>query len=258
MNGTMRWIFGSVLVITMGAAGGMIASTCVASRAYQAKQEVIERRDQTLQVTGSARKRIKSDLAVWTISVTGTAKELPEAYAILNDGCGRIATFLANHKFASDEIAPGSISTETLYKFETIGTLKDTRVQTHEVEGYTLHRSYTITTQNVEMIAGPSSEITALLKDGVKLTSCAPQFYYSKIGELKVEMLGEASKDARTRADQIVNNAGSTITDVRHARMGVLQITQPNSTDVSDSGIYDTSTIEKDVTAVVSLTFGLK
>lgn len=44
---------------------------------------------------------------------------------------------------------------------------------------------------------------------------------------------------------------------VRNARMGVLQIVRPELTEVSSGGIYDTSTIEKDVTAVVSLTFGL-
>ncbi len=54
-------------------------------------------------------------------------------------------------------------------------------------------------------------------------------------------MIGEASRDARTRADQVVGNAGCAIAEVRHARMGVLQITQPNSTDVSDTGIYDTT-----------------
>ena len=36
--------------------------------------------------------------------------------------------------------------------------------------------------------------------------------------------------------------------------MGVMQITRPNSTDVRDEGINDDSSIEKDVTAVVSLT----
>jgi hypothetical protein len=44
---------------------------------------------------------------------------------------------------------------------------------------------------------------------------------------------------------------------VRDAKTGVFQITSRNSTDVSDSGIYDTSSIDKDITAVVSVTFGI-
>ena len=71
-------------------------------------------------------------------------------------------------------------------------------------------------------------------------------------------MIGEASKDARQRADQIVTHAGCSIGEVRVARMGVLQITRPECTEVSSSGIYDTSTIDKDVNSVVSLTFALE
>ena len=36
-----------------------------------------------------------------------------------------------------------------------------------------------------------------------------------------------------------------------------IQITPRNSTDVSDYGIYDTTSLEKDITAVVSMIFGL-
>jgi hypothetical protein len=45
---------------------------------------------------------------------------------------------------------------------------------------------------------------------------------------------------------------------VRDAKTGVFQITSRNSTDVSDWGIYDTSSIDKDITAVVSVTFGIE
>jgi hypothetical protein len=40
--------------------------------------------------------------------------------------------------------------------------------------------------------------------------------------------------------------------------VGVFQITARNSTEVSDSGIYDTSSLEKDITAVVPLSFAVK
>ena len=48
--------------------------------------------------------------------------------------------------------------------------------------------------------------------------------------------------------------AGCRVGEVRTARMGVLQVTQPDSTETTGGGVYDTSTIEKDVCAVVSLT----
>ena len=74
---------------------------------------------------------------------------------------------------------------------------------------------------------------------------------------MKIQLLGEATKDARARADEIARNSGCRLGEVRRVQMGVIQITQPNSTEVSGGGMYDTSTIEKDVSVVVSLTLGL-
>jgi hypothetical protein len=90
------------------------------------------------------------------------------------------------------------------------------------------------------------------------IESSPPQYYYTKIGDLKIEMLGEASKDAKERAERIASSTGNSIGSVKSARMGVLQITAADSTDVSDSGTYDTSTIEKDMTAVVNISFAVR
>jgi uncharacterized protein len=110
----------------------------------------------------------------------------------------------------------------------------------------------------LDVVAGAAAEVTELIKDNVLVVSAAPEYHYTKLSDLKIQMIGEASKDARARAEQIALNAGCALTEVRNARMGVLQITTPNSTEVSDSGINDTSTIDKDVMSVVSLTIGLE
>ena len=248
----------AVVILTVGGAGGLISTAVVASRAYQSKFEYTDKKEQTLQVTGSARKRIHSDLTVWRIRISSDAKDLAEAYKSLKDGDEKVNAFLAKHKFLPAEIAAQAVQTETVYKVEWKGKDNAEKHETHDVESYTLSRYYTVTTPRVEAVAGPAAAVTELIEQGVKIVSDAPSFYYSKIADLKVEMIGGASRDARARADQLVSNAGCTIAEVRHARMGVLQITQPNSTDVSDTGIYDTSTIEKDVTSVVALTLGIR
>ena len=78
--------------------------------------------------------------------------------------------------------------------------------------------------------------------DGVNVASQHPEYYYTKAADLKVQLLGAATKDARARADEIAANSGSRVTEVRRAQMGIVQITQPNSTDVSAGGMYDTTT----------------
>jgi hypothetical protein len=51
---------------------------------------------------------------------------------------------------------------------------------------------------------------------------------------------------------------GLTVLAIALVLTGFYQVTPRNSTEVSDYGINDTSTREKDVTAVVSVTFGLE
>ena len=70
--------------------------------------------------------------------------------------------------------------------------------------------------------------------------------------------LAAATTDARRRADILVRGLGGSLGGMRSSSLGVFQITPRNSTDVSDYGINDTSTRDKQVTAVVSATFDVK
>ncbi len=71
------------------------------------------------------------------------------------------------------------------------------------------------------------------------------------------EITGVADHSARLRAKVIVKATGSSLGSLRGVDVGVFQVTSPNSTEVEDYGVYDTSTLDKDVTAVVNVTFGV-
>lgn len=90
------------------------------------------------------------------------------------------------------------------------------------------------------------------------LDSAPARYLYTKLADLKVNMLAEATKDATSRAQQIAGNSGASLGPVREARMGVMQINPIHSNSVSDSGNNDTSSYEKEITAVVSAKFALK
>jgi hypothetical protein len=78
---------------------------------------------------------------------------------------------------------------------------------------------------------------------------------YTKIADLKVTMLAEATKDARKRAEMIAENAGNTLGKLKYADMGVIQITPLYSNEVSDYGMNDTYSLEKEITAIVHCEF---
>ncbi len=207
--------------------------------------------DEAITVTGSAKKRIKSDLVVWSAGVSAQSAQLTDAYRQLSESVPRIKQYLVSKGIPEDQMTVSSITTTTLKKQDSNGN------DTSEITGYTLRQEVEVRSKDVDKVAQIAREATELINQGILVESNPPRFYYTLIGDLKIEMLGEAAKDAKLRAEKIAASTGNSIGAVRSARMGVLQITAADSTEVSDSGIYDTGTIDKDMTAVVNVSFAV-
>lgn len=207
--------------------------------------------DEAITVTGSAKKRIKSDLVVWSAEISYQAGQISDAYSRISGDIPKVKQYLIGKGIAEAQITVSSISTTNLKRMNENG------VETSEISGYILRQRLEIRSNDVDKVAQIAREATELINQGIMLESMAPQFYYTGIGDLKIEMLGEAARDAKARAERIAASTGDRVGTVRNARMGVMQITAADSTEVSDSGIYDTSTIEKDVTAVLNVSFAV-
>jgi len=207
--------------------------------------------DEAIAVTGSARKRIKSDLVVWSAGISSEAPQLAEAYRQTTESIPRVKQYLISKGIPDNQITISSITTTTLKKRDNEGN------ELSEITGYTLSQQVEVRSTDVDKIEQIAREATELINQGILLQSNAPQYSYTKIGDLKIEMLGEAAKDAKVRAEKIADSTGNKIGAVRSARMGVMQITAADSTEVSDGGISDTSSIDKDVTAVVNISFAV-
>jgi uncharacterized protein len=241
-------VLGAVAVLVAGGAGGLVASTWVASNAYRARWEMSAESERTMTVTGSSRKRIQADVATWSIRVEGSGADIKSAFARNKEGVVAVQEFLAASGVKAEEIALAAVSTQTHHPRDKEGH------ELPEITGYTLRRDFTVRSTDVARIDRISGGVTELLERGIEVATDRPEFTCSKIAGMKVDLLGDATADARRRADTIAGEAGFRVGEVRTARMGVLQVTQPDSTETSGEGVYDTSTIEKDVTAVVALT----
>jgi hypothetical protein len=211
----------------------------------------VSRSSVTITVTGSASKEIRSDLAVWRGSFSNESATLTEAYSKLQSTNSKVKQYLVSKGFPEDKIVFSSINTTTLYQRDFQGN------QTNTVIGYRLSQDVSIESNDVDKIDRLSREATELINQGIEMNSYPPEFFYTKLSDLKIEMIGLASKDAKTRAEQIAASTDNEVGDVRSSRMGVIQINAKNSTEVSDYGINDTSSLEKVITAVVTISFSI-
>jgi hypothetical protein len=125
------------------------------------------------------------------------------------------------------------------------------------VTGYKLTRSFEVRSARVAAVAEIVQDSQTLLAKGVPLQAQPPQYVYTKLAGLRPKLLADATRDALGRAKVLVDATGGRLGGLRDVNVGVFQVTAPNSTDVSDYGVYDTSTLRKDVTAVVNVSFAL-
>ncbi len=243
--------FLSAVAIALGLAG----STYIAATSWKDVRKKPEKNN--IRITGSARKRIVSDLIQWSSSVEAQGADRTAAYVALKGGTEKVVAFLKAQGVKADEIQTESASISE--EFETIredkvlpGTNVPLRTERKESKGFKATQVVSVSSTDVAQIEKVSREITTLLEQGVDVSSHEPSYYYTRLGELKLEMLAEAAKDARARAENILSSAGNTrVGKLVYADMGIININAANSTETSNEGNNDTSSRDKDIITIV-------
>ena len=202
-------------------------------------------------VKGFAQRGVRSDFVIWTGSLTARSQEMAKAYEKIEANLARVIAFLAAKGIAREQIAVSPVSIRARFRQGGQGYL------TNEIELYELGQTLTLSSKDVATVETVSKEVTGLIREGVELVSNAPRFYYTGLDDLKIEMLGAAAADAKLRAAEIADKTGAKLGKLSSASQGVFQITPAHSTEISGEGMYDTSSIEKTVRAVVTLSFAL-
>ncbi|HRP02839.1 MAG TPA: SIMPL domain-containing protein [Candidatus Kapabacteria bacterium] len=203
-------------------------------------------------VKGYAEKNVKSDYAVWRIIVNANSTVLSETFSILKQNKERVYKFLKDNNIPNEQMGETSLFTETISNYDR------NDMPTGAAKAYRMNQSIVINSKDLDKIQQLSLQINDLLSEGIDINSNPPEFYVSDLGKYKVEMLGEALKDAKLRAEAMASKTNNSIGSIADAQQGVFQITAVNSNEVSDWGINDISSIEKTIKSVVDATFFLK
>jgi len=210
------------------------------------------RETKAIAVTGSARKAIQSDLIVWNAKITSIDADLTKAYETLNNSTKRALEFVKGQGIPAEQISVSAVNTWKRRGRDEKGN------ETERVVSYELWQHIEISSNDVSRVSDVARRVTDLIKEGIVIESAAPSYIYTKLADLKVTMLAEATKDATTRAQQIAGNSGSKLGPILDARMGVMQINPAHAYEATGSGQNDTSSFEKEITAVVSARFSLE
>lgn len=200
-----------------------------------------------ISVTGSAYEIVKSDSGALGFEIVTKRANKQEAYKASQEQVKIVEKYLTDKGIKN--IERKTVNGYYNYKRDNNGSY------TNIPESYNLSQPYSISSDNVELIKEISNDITGLINQGVDINVYTPTYDYSKLPELKVTLLEKASTDARDRAKSMLKPTGNSVGQIKSVRMGVYQITPVDSTNVSDMGINDNTTIDKKVTAVANVSF---
>ncbi|WP_374948515.1 SIMPL domain-containing protein [Mucilaginibacter sp.] len=221
----------------------------IIGQAYKYRSKTME----TIVVTGLAEKDFNSDLIVWNGSYSRKSLDLKSAYASLKTDEDDIRNYLAKKGVAANEMVFSSVIINKEFSQHLDG---DGRNIGQEFSGYNLTQTVKVESANVDKIDKISREATELIQTGIEFNSSAPFFYNTKLNEVKMELLGKASADAKKRAETIAENAGSSLGKLKKATMGVFQITGKNSNeDYSYGGAFNTSNRNKTGSITIKMEF---
>ncbi len=212
------------------------------------------RGDDLIQVTGLGKKDFTSDLIVWSGSFTQKNFDLQSAYKALRQDQESIRKYLVGKGVEEEEMLFSSVEIQKEFDYS-----YDQNGNSHQTfTGYRLTQRVEIESGAVEKIEDISRQVTELINSGVEFYSNSPQYFYTGLSELKIEMISAATEDARLRAEKIAENAGAELGDLRQANMGIFQIIgQHSNEDYSWGGTFNTTSKMKTATITMKLQFGV-
>jgi hypothetical protein len=199
-------------------------------------------------VTGSAKTSAVADNAVWTLSVSLSSPTVGAAVKKVDADVAALSSYLTQGGIATDALTLGAVSTYANEEYVNGNS-------TGRILSYRASRDVTVRTSDVQLVSKLSQGIGSLLGTGINVNNYGPQYYISNLPELRPELMSEAMKDAKLRAESLTKAVGGSLGSLANVKAGPIQITTPDSTMTADYGAYDTSTINKTVSATVSVTF---
>lgn len=240
----------SVLIAIIAGVALILAAAAIGVSYYNTKKP-----QKTVSVVGLMEKDFTSDLIVWEFNYSVKDNEMKQSYSKIKAQNDIVKDYLKKYGIPDNEVDFRKITTQPKYNsFYANGRWNE------EFDGYEARQVVRIESRNVEKIEALTRDIAELYDQNIMIENNNPEYYYTKLSDLKLEMLAEASKNAKSRAEAITNNAGAKLGDLKSANMGVFQITKPNSSeeDYTWGGAFNTSSKEKRASINMRLTYYVK
>lgn len=207
--------------------------------------------------TGSASRDFEADLIVWRGSFSEYDRTMQSSFDRIKRDSEAIRKYLLDNGVKEDELVFSSI--EINRRYESIYNDEGNCVG-NEFAGYELYQTVTVTSSNIDNVEKISRDITELIETGIEFSSNSPEYYFTKLDELKLELIEAATENAKERIELMAEGSGSEVNELISSNLGVFQITAKNSgsEEYSYGGNFNISSREKTASITVRLNYSAK
>jgi uncharacterized protein len=236
---------------------GILLAIGMASAAFilgvQAKRAVSGQ--QSITVKGLAEKPIQADSAEWSINVGVTAETQAEALQAVAEERKVVEAFLTKQGLSAET---WSVDVESINPHYEEIFIKDMPRQVQK--GFDAYQNIRVASKDLAKITSANKAFLQLKADNHPVSAQPPNYLVSDLESVKMSLIADATKNARTRATEFVKQDGVKVGVMKSASQGAFYILPVGgeASDDSYGGVYDKSTIDKMARVVVTIVYNIE
>jgi hypothetical protein len=230
-NKTSALILGVFVFLGLSALGYLLGNAAIEFKQF----------DRSVTVKGLSEREYPADIVIWPIQFTTASNDLESLYNAIELSTTKIVSFLGNKGISTDEITLSSpaITDKSAQQYG-----NNTRAEFR----YTAIQTVTVYSKNIEVVRGVMGSLSQLGKQGIVITggdyNSQPDYIFTRLNEVKPEMIEEATKKAREVAEKFASDSQSSLGKIKRASQGQFSISARDRNNPHIKKIRVVSTVE--------------
>ena len=210
---------------------------------YQLSESIVyvKSLERTIVVKGLSEREVRADIAIWPITFSEAGNDLAQLFSDIQQKNDQIFDFLTGQGFNKEEIsvsAPGILDKQA----QGYGGSEKLKFR------YSGSSTITVYTGNVDHVRTAMRELVKLGKAGIAISGqnyqTQTEFLFTKLNEIKPQMIEEATKNARKVAEKFAKDSRSKLGKIKKATQGQFSISNRDSNTPYIKKVRVVSTIE--------------
>lgn len=233
LDRTAALILGAALLFGLASLGYLLRDAALSFKALE----------RTVTVKGLSEREVAANIAAWPVTFQVAGNDLDEVYGTIEAKTATVKRFLVDYGIGADEISLSPPDVTDLYA-------QQWGDKAHIKFRFTGTASVTVYSENISAVREAMSNVLELGKMGVAVSGAnnpgpgGNQFLFTKLNDLKPQMIEEATKNARTVAEKFAADSNSRLGKIKTARQGQFSIQNRDSTTPHIKKVRVVSTIE--------------